>query len=88
MIQELPNGYRTVFNLNVIEGYTHKEIAEMLDISDNTSKSQLVRARRILQKKVQSQITEKIKVPFNCLRIVKNSSNEIQRELTEYLEAV
>ena len=52
MIQGLPNGYRTVFNLNVVEGYTHKEIAEMLDISDNTSKSQLVRARRILQKKV------------------------------------
>ncbi len=88
MIQELPNGYRTVFNLNVVEGYTHKEIAEMLNISDNTSKSQLVRARRILQKKVQTQITEKIKVPANCLRIVKNNDYKIQRELTEYHEAV
>jgi RNA polymerase sigma-70 factor (ECF subfamily) len=43
LIRELPDGYRTVFNLNVIEGYTHKEIGEMLDISENTSKSQLSR---------------------------------------------
>lgn len=88
MVQELPNGYRTVFNLNVVEGYTHKEIAEMLEISDNTSKSQLVRARRILQKKVQNRITEKIKVPVNCLRIVKNNDFQFQSELTEYPEAV
>lgn len=88
MIRELPNGYRTVFNLNVIEGYTHKEIAEMLGISDNTSKSQLVRARRILQKKVQVQIVEKMKAPISCLRVVKNSISKIESEFTEYHEAV
>ena len=54
VIQQLPDGYRTVFNLSVIEGYSHKEIGEMLDISENTSKSQLSRARVSLQKKIQS----------------------------------
>lgn len=51
-INELPDGYRTVFNLNVIEGYTHKEIGEMLEISENTSKSQLARAKTYLQKRI------------------------------------
>lgn len=45
MIEKLPTGYRTVFNLYVVEGYAHKEIAKMLGISDNTSKSQLKKAR-------------------------------------------
>lgn len=54
VIQQLPDGYRAVFNLNVIEGYSHKEIGEMLDISENTSKSQLSRARVSLQKKIQN----------------------------------
>lgn len=52
LINELPPGYRMVFNLNVIEGYTHKEIGQMLDISENTSKSQLSRARASLQKRI------------------------------------
>jgi len=52
MIQDLPDGYRTVFNLYVFEGLTHKEIASYLNISDNTSKSQLSRARRILQNQI------------------------------------
>lgn len=52
LINKLPTGYRMVFNLNVIEGYTHKEISELLDISENTSKSQLSRARQTLQKKL------------------------------------
>ncbi len=52
LIRELPDGYRAVFNLNIIEGYTHKEIGEMLEISENTSKSQLSRARKALQKKL------------------------------------
>lgn len=52
LINELPPGYRMVFNLNVMEGYTHKEIGIMLDISENTSKSQLSRARASLQKKI------------------------------------
>jgi len=50
MIQELPSGYRMVFNLYAIDGYSHKEIAEQLNISENTSKSQLSRARICLQK--------------------------------------
>jgi RNA polymerase sigma-70 factor, ECF subfamily len=50
IIQEMPNGFRTVFNLYAIEGYTHKEIAEELNISTNTSKSQYSRARAYLQK--------------------------------------
>jgi len=49
MVQQLPAGYRTVFNLYAIEGYSHKEIAEQLGISENTSKSQLSRARMLLQ---------------------------------------
>lgn len=55
-IQELPDGYRMVFNLNVIEGYTHKEIGEMLNISENTSKSQLSRARHVLQGKLKNKV--------------------------------
>jgi len=50
MIQELPSGYRIVFNLYAIDGYSHKEIAGQLNISENTSKSQLSRARVFLQK--------------------------------------
>ena len=49
---ELPPGFRTVFNMYVIEGYSHKEIADELGISENTSRSQLQRARVILQKKI------------------------------------
>lgn len=52
LIQALPNGYRTVFNLHAIEGYSHQEIAEMLGISEGTSKSQLSRARVMLQEKL------------------------------------
>jgi RNA polymerase sigma-70 factor (ECF subfamily) len=52
LITDLPTGYRMVFNLNVIEGYTHKEISQLLNISENTSKSQLSRARQTLQKKI------------------------------------
>lgn len=49
LIQELSPGYRTVFNMYVVEGYTHKEIADMMGISEGTSKSQLSRAKVILQ---------------------------------------
>ncbi len=52
VIQKLPNGYREVFNMYVIEGYSHKEIAEILNISENTSKSQLSRARALLRKSI------------------------------------
>lgn len=50
IICQLPPGYRTIFNLYAIDGYSHKEIAEQLKISENTSKSQLSRARQFLQK--------------------------------------
>lgn len=53
LIQTLPIGYKTVFNLYAIEGYTHKEIGEKLSISENTSKSQYSRARSILKKKLE-----------------------------------
>ena len=55
-IAKLPDGYRTVFNLYAIEGYSHTEIAEMLEINESTSRSQFMRARKILQKVVQSLI--------------------------------
>lgn len=52
LLQQLPPGYRTVFNLYAIEGYTHKEIAEILEIKEGTSKSQLAKARYTLQKMI------------------------------------
>ncbi|WP_017731588.1 RNA polymerase sigma factor [Nafulsella turpanensis] len=52
MIQRLPDGYRTIFNLYAIEGFSHKEIAEKLEISESTSKSQLSRARSLLQQQL------------------------------------
>jgi RNA polymerase sigma factor (sigma-70 family) len=55
IIKELPTGYRIVFNLYAIDGYSHKEIAEQLGISENTSKSQLSRARTYLQKVLMEQ---------------------------------
>lgn len=61
LVRELSPGYRAVFNLYVIEGYSHKEIADMLQISEGTSKSQLARAKSILQKKVTAYLGEKRK---------------------------
>jgi RNA polymerase sigma-70 factor (ECF subfamily) len=52
MICELPAGYRTVFNMYVFEDYSHREIAEILNFSENTSKSQLSKARAVLKKKL------------------------------------
>ncbi len=63
LIGELPVGYRTVFNLYAIEGYNHAEIAKQLEISENTSKSQLSRARKWLQTKlaeIENEIENKI----------------------------
>ena len=54
VIQELPDRYRLVFNLYVLDGYSHKEIGQMLEISIGTSKSNLARARMILKNKVES----------------------------------
>jgi len=52
LLGSLPEGYRTVFNLFAIEGFTHAEIADLLNISENTSKSQLFKARKWLQAKL------------------------------------
>jgi len=49
LIRTLPDGYRAVFNLNVIEGYSHEEISELLNIQPATSRSQLLKARKMLQ---------------------------------------
>lgn len=54
LIQSLPLGYRTVFNLFAIEGYSHQEIGELLGITESTSKSQLNRARSVLKEKIRS----------------------------------
>ena len=60
-VQSLPNGYRIVFNLYAVEGYSHKEIAEKLQISENTSKSQYSRARASIRKMIENEnsISEK-----------------------------
>jgi RNA polymerase sigma-70 factor (ECF subfamily) len=53
LIQTLPDGYRTVFNLYVMEGYSHEEISKELNIKEGSSKSQLAKARKLLQQKLQ-----------------------------------
>ena len=58
MIQELSPGYRQVFNMYVIEGYSHKDIGDILGISEGTSKSQLARAKGILKKMVEEKFKE------------------------------
>ncbi|MBK9013348.1 MAG: RNA polymerase sigma factor [Saprospiraceae bacterium] len=63
LVMGLPPGYRAVFNLFVVEGYNHQEIAELLGISENTSRSQLARARQLLQQKL--------------LRLKKNHRHEV-----------
>jgi len=52
LISKLPNGYRTVFNMYALDGFSHKEIAAKLGITDSTSRSQLVKARNMLQKMI------------------------------------
>jgi RNA polymerase sigma factor (sigma-70 family) len=59
LVQQLSPGYRTVFNMYVIEGYTHKQIADELGISEGTSKSQLSRAKIILQDLVKKHIEQR-----------------------------
>jgi RNA polymerase sigma factor (sigma-70 family) len=55
MVRELPQGCRAIFNLYAIEGYNHREIAVMLQISEGTSKSQFARARQLLQEKIRKE---------------------------------
>jgi RNA polymerase sigma factor (sigma-70 family) len=63
LIQQLSPGYRTVFNMYVVEGYTHKQIADLLGISEGTSKSQLSRAKLILQDLVKTFIERRKQLP-------------------------
>ncbi len=58
LIEALPDGYRTIFNLYVIEGFKHREIAEMLNISIHTSKSQLILAKRRLREAIEKKINK------------------------------
>lgn len=58
LIQQLPDGFRDVFNLYVVEGYNHEEIAKLLKIAPGTSRSQLVRARKRLQAIIKQRETE------------------------------
>lgn len=58
MIHELSPGYKTVFNMHVIEGYSHKEIADKLGINEGTSKSQLARAKSVLKKMVDKRLNK------------------------------
>ena len=53
LVRELPTGFRTVFNMFAIEGYSHKEIGEALGINESTSRSQFTRAKKLLQKKLE-----------------------------------
>ncbi|MFL5742959.1 MAG: RNA polymerase sigma factor [Flavisolibacter sp.] len=63
LVQQLSPGYRTIFNMYVVEGYTHKQIAESLGISEGTSKSQLSRAKMILQDLVKAFIEKRKQLP-------------------------
>ena len=63
LVQQLSPGYRTVFNMYVVEGYSHKQIAEMLGISEGTSKSQLSRAKMILQDLVKTFVERRKQIP-------------------------
>lgn len=65
IIKQLSPGYQMVLNLYAIEGFSHKEIAKQLGISENTSKSQLSRARLILQNKLKENITKKKLIKIN-----------------------
>jgi len=53
LVQQLPEGYRTVFNMFIVDGYSHKEISDYLEISESTSKTQLFKARKQLQEWLQ-----------------------------------
>jgi len=64
IINSIPDGYREIFNLYVIDGYKHKEISKMLDISESTSKSQYMKARKFLQKKL---LEMNYDMPYNII---------------------
>ena len=58
LVHELSPGYKTIFNMHVVEGYSHKEIADMLGITEGTSKSQLARAKGVLKKSLEKRLNK------------------------------
>ena len=56
LVNQLSPGYRAVFNMHVIEGYSHKEIGDILGINEGTSKSQLARAKMVLKKMIETRM--------------------------------
>ena len=58
LINQLSPGYKQVFNMHVIEGYSHKEIADIMGITEGTSKSQLARAKGVLKKIIETRINQ------------------------------
>jgi RNA polymerase sigma-70 factor (ECF subfamily) len=60
LIDKIPDGYKTVFNLSVIEGYQHKEIAQLLGIEESSSRSQLTKARKFIQRSLEA--TQKVEL--------------------------
>jgi RNA polymerase sigma-70 factor (ECF subfamily) len=60
LIDKIPEGYKTVFNLNVIEGYNHKDIAQLLGIEESSSRSQLTKARKYIQRSLEA--TQKVEL--------------------------
>ena len=65
LVDELSPGYKTVFNMHVIEGYSHKEIADTLGITEGTSKSQLARAKGVLKKSLEKRLNKTSNDTFN-----------------------
>jgi len=65
LVNELSPGYKTVFNMHVIEGYSHKEIADILGITEGTSKSQLARAKGVLKKSLGKKTNKASNDPIN-----------------------
>jgi RNA polymerase sigma factor (sigma-70 family) len=62
LIQQLPTGYQTIFNLHAVEGYTHVEIGEILGIADGTSRSQYARARALMLSWIKKYYTDNLKM--------------------------
>lgn len=65
LVNELAPGYKAVFNMHVIEGYSHKEIADILGITEGTSKSQLARAKGVLKKSLEKRMNKASGDPIN-----------------------
>ena len=76
MLGNLPDGYRTVFNLYVVEGYAHNEIAAILNISEGTSRSQLFKAKATLKLMIEKQSYDGVPTPSVCDNFPKNALTE------------